>query len=125
MPRRNPDARSAAPSSVVDGCARAAGAGVAVPGQSQGFPPAPAGLSAGSTAEQATAGLDLLADLKVALPTVSDPQSVVATRTGAPRAYPVTVLLRADGSVASVHARPFDSAGQFADVVRTDLGIDS
>lgn len=59
MPRRNPDARSAAPSSVVDGCARAAGAGVAVPGQSQGFPPAPAGLSAGSTAEQATAGLDL------------------------------------------------------------------
>ena len=34
-------------------------------------------------------------------------------------------LLRADGSVASVHARPFDSAGQFADVVRTDLGIDS
>ena len=59
MPRRNPDARPAAPSSVVDGCARAAGAGVAVPGQSQGFPPAPAGLSAGSTAEQATAGLDL------------------------------------------------------------------
>jgi thiol-disulfide isomerase/thioredoxin len=72
-----------------------------------------------------TAGLDLLAELGVRLPTISDPRSVVATRIGAPRAYPVTALLRPDGTVAAVHARPFASADQFAAAVRTDLGIDS
>lgn len=70
-----------------------------------------------------SAGLALLTELKVALPTVADPQSVVATRTGAPRAYPVTVLLRPDGRVAAVHARPFDSAEEIAAVVRTELGV--
>ncbi|WP_248489755.1 TlpA disulfide reductase family protein [Tsukamurella sp. PLM1] len=71
----------------------------------------------------AVAGLDLLAELKVALPTVQDPQAVVATVLGAPRAYPVTVLLRSDGTVAGVHARPFSSVDDVAAVVRDQLGV--
>ncbi|RDH11274.1 TlpA family protein disulfide reductase [Tsukamurella pulmonis] len=71
----------------------------------------------------AVAGLDLLAELKVALPTVQDPQGVVATTLGAPRAYPVTVLLRADGTVAGVHAQPFTSVDEVADLLRTELGV--
>ncbi|GAB3130475.1 TlpA disulfide reductase family protein [Tsukamurella serpentis] len=69
------------------------------------------------------AGLDLLAELKVRLATVSDPQALVATKLGAPRAYPVTVLLRADGTVAGVHARPFTSFDDVAAVVRSELGV--
>lgn len=71
----------------------------------------------------AAAGLDLLAELKVALPTVQDPQSVVATALGAPRAYPVTVLLRSDGTVAGVHAQPFTSVDDVAALVRSELGV--
>lgn len=71
----------------------------------------------------AVAGLDLLAELKVALPTVQDPQSVVATALGAPRAYPVTVLLRSDGTVAGVHAQPFTSVDEVAALLRTELGV--
>ncbi|KXP00167.1 hypothetical protein AXK60_07555 [Tsukamurella pseudospumae] len=69
------------------------------------------------------AGLDLLAELKVKLPTVQDPQAVVAALLGAPRAYPVTVLLRSDGTVAGVHAQPFTSADDVAALVRTELGV--
>ncbi|GAA1092906.1 TlpA family protein disulfide reductase [Tsukamurella spumae] len=71
----------------------------------------------------AVAGLDLLAELKVKLPTVQDPQAVVAALLGAPRAYPVTVLLRSDGTVAGVHAQPFTSADDVAALVRTELGV--
>ena len=71
----------------------------------------------------AVAGLDLLAELKVALPTVQDPQSVIATALGAPRAYPVTVLLRSDGTVAGVHAQPFTSVDEVAALLRTELGV--
>ncbi|TWS21622.1 TlpA family protein disulfide reductase [Tsukamurella asaccharolytica] len=71
----------------------------------------------------AVAGLDLLAELKVALPTVQDPQSRVATALGAPRAYPVTVLLRSNGTVAGVHAQPFTSVDEVAALLRTELGV--
>ncbi len=71
----------------------------------------------------AVAGLDLLAELKVRLPAVQDPQGVVATALGAPRAYPVTVLLRADGTVAGVHAQPFTSVDDVAALVRSELGV--
>ncbi|CAM3544836.1 TlpA family protein disulfide reductase [Tsukamurella ocularis] len=71
----------------------------------------------------AVAGLDLLAELKVALPTVQDPQSAVATALGAPRAYPVTVLLRSDGTVAGVHAQPFTSVDEVAALLTTELGV--
>ncbi|WP_019201846.1 TlpA disulfide reductase family protein [Tsukamurella sp. 1534] len=67
--------------------------------------------------------LDLLTELNVKIPTVEDPRARVATLLGAPRAYPVTVLLRADGTVAGVHARPFTSADDVAAVVRDQLGI--
>lgn len=69
------------------------------------------------------AALDLLAELGLTLPAVEDPQSKVATLLGAPRVYPATILLRPDGSVASVHARPFTSADDVAAVVRADLGV--
>ncbi|WP_231707028.1 TlpA family protein disulfide reductase [Tsukamurella sputi] len=71
----------------------------------------------------AAAGLDLLAELTVALPTVQDPQALVATTLGAPRAYPVTVLLRADGTVAGVHAQPFTSVDDVASLLRSELGV--
>ncbi|GAA1098743.1 TlpA disulfide reductase family protein [Tsukamurella strandjordii] len=70
------------------------------------------------------AALDLLSELRLTLPTVEDPQAKVATLLGAPRVYPATILLRADGSVASVHARPFTSADDVAATVRADLGVD-
>lgn len=69
------------------------------------------------------AALDLLAELKVNLATVSDPQSQVAALLGAPRAYPVTVLLRSDGTVAGVHSRPFSSVDDVAAVLRAQLGV--
>lgn len=71
----------------------------------------------------AVAGLDLLAELKVALPVVQDPQSVIATALGAPRAYPVTVLLRSDGTVAGVHAQPFTAVDDVAALLRNELGV--
>lgn len=71
----------------------------------------------------AAAGLDLLAELHVKLATVSDPQSQVAALLGAPRAYPVTIALRPDGTVARVHSRPFSSVDDVASVLRDDLGV--
>lgn len=71
----------------------------------------------------AAAALDLLTELKLTLPTVEDPQSKVATMLGAPRVYPATILLRADGSVAKVHARPFTSVDDVTAAVRDDLGV--
>ncbi len=69
------------------------------------------------------AALDLLAQLGVHLPTVEDPQGRVGAAAGAPRVYPTTVLVRADGSVAGVQARPFTSVADVAAVVRSQLGV--
>lgn len=68
-------------------------------------------------------GLEKLAQLGVRLPAVQDPSSGVAALVGAPQVLPVTVLLRADGTVAKILAVPYtDPAAIAADVV-TYLGV--
>ena len=68
-------------------------------------------------------GLEKLADYGVHLPTVQDPGSRLAALVGAPQVLPVTVLLRADGSVAKILAVPYTSPAAIAADVRTYLGL--
>ncbi|SDC61727.1 TlpA family protein disulfide reductase [Rhodococcus tukisamuensis] len=67
--------------------------------------------------------LTALADYGVHLPGVQDGTGRVAAALGAPNVLPVTVLVRADGTVAAVLPQPFDNADQIADVVREKLGV--
>ncbi|MBJ8340131.1 TlpA family protein disulfide reductase [Antrihabitans sp. YC3-6] len=64
-----------------------------------------------------------LADLAVHLPGVQDAALRVRTAVGAPPVLPVSVLLRADGSVAKVVVKPFTSVDEIADVVAENLGV--
>ncbi|MGW5308522.1 TlpA family protein disulfide reductase [Nocardia thailandica] len=68
-------------------------------------------------------GLARLAGLGVTLPGVSDPQAKVRTAVGAPAVLPVTVLVRADGSIASVEVRAFSGVDDIADTVSRELGV--
>ncbi len=68
-------------------------------------------------------GLAVLAELGTQLPGVDDPGALVAAAVSAPNVLPVTVLLRADGSVATVLAVPFTDADQIADAVQEHLGV--
>ena len=68
-------------------------------------------------------GLARLAGLGVTLPGVSDPQAKVRTAVGAPAVLPVTVLVRADGSIASVAVRAFSGVDDIADTVSRELGV--
>ncbi|MEV4126861.1 TlpA disulfide reductase family protein [Nocardia sp. NPDC049707] len=67
--------------------------------------------------------LALLTDLKVTLPGVLDPRAKVRTAVGAPAVLPVSVLLRADGSVAEVVVRAFNGVDDIADTVASSLGV--
>ncbi|MFC4605942.1 TlpA family protein disulfide reductase [Rhodococcus kronopolitis] len=67
--------------------------------------------------------LTALADYGVHLPGVQDGTGRVAAALAAPNVLPVTVLIRADGTVAAVLPQPFDTADQIADVVREKLGV--
>ncbi|MGY4100375.1 TlpA family protein disulfide reductase [Nocardia sp. R16R-3T] len=67
--------------------------------------------------------LALLTDLKVTLPGVLDPRAKVRIAVGAPAVLPVSVLLRADGSVAEVVVRAFDGVNDIADTVANKLGV--
>jgi thiol-disulfide isomerase/thioredoxin len=67
--------------------------------------------------------LQALRDYGVHLPSVQDPQQRVSALTGAPAAYPATVLLRADGTVARVLAVAFPSADAIAEAVDQWLGV--
>ncbi|MGZ4517091.1 MAG: TlpA family protein disulfide reductase, partial [Mycobacteriaceae bacterium] len=67
--------------------------------------------------------LEALRDYGVHLPSVQDPQQRVSALTGAPAAYPATVLLRADGTVARVLAVAFPSADAIAEAVDQWLGV--
>lgn len=68
-------------------------------------------------------GLEKLAAYGVHLPTVQDPASRLAALVAAPQVLPVTVLLRADGSVAKILAEPYTSPAAIAADVRTYLGL--
>ncbi|WP_433197845.1 TlpA family protein disulfide reductase [Nocardia sp. CA-107356] len=67
--------------------------------------------------------LALLTDVKVTLPGVLDPRAKVRTAVGAPAVLPVSVLLRADGSVAEVVVRAFAGVDDIADTVANNLGV--
>ena len=67
--------------------------------------------------------LGRLADYGVHLPGVQDGSGRVQAAVGAPAVLPVTVLLRADGSVAAVLPIPFRSADEVASVVEEHLGV--
>ncbi|WP_280263905.1 TlpA family protein disulfide reductase [Nocardia wallacei] len=64
-----------------------------------------------------------LADLSVHLPGVEDGAERVRAAVGAPPVLPVSVLVRADGSIAKVVVRPFDSADDIAATVAGELGV--
>nr|WP_206038047.1 TlpA disulfide reductase family protein [Rhodococcus sp. HNM0569] len=64
-----------------------------------------------------------LADYGVTLPGVQDGSARVQAAVGAPAVLPVSVLVRADGTVASVLPKPFDSVAEIRDAVRDGLGV--
>lgn len=67
-------------------------------------------------------GLQALRGYGVHLPSVQDPQQRVAAETGAPAAYPTTILLRADGTVAKVLPVAFADEPALAAAVQHWLG---
>jgi thiol-disulfide isomerase/thioredoxin len=74
-------------------------------------------------AENPFLSLNLLTEIGVHLPTVVDTDAKIAAALGVPRAYPSTVLVRADGTVAAVLPRVFESPDEVADAVREHLGV--
>lgn len=67
--------------------------------------------------------LSRLAGLDVTLPGVLDPDAAVRTAVGAPSVLPISVLLRADGSVADVVVRSFTGVDDITDTVAARLGV--
>lgn len=68
-------------------------------------------------------GLEQLARYGVHLPGVQDPTSRVAALVGAQQVLPVTVLLRADGTVAKILPVPYTSPDAIAADVQRYLGV--
>lgn len=64
-----------------------------------------------------------LADLSVRLPGLQDGAGRLRAAVSAPPVLPVSVLIRADGSVADVVAKPFDSVDEIAAEVQRALGV--
>ena len=68
--------------------------------------------------------LSRLRDLDIHLPGVHDPNGKVRALLGAPPVLPISVLVRADGSIAKVLVqRPFESADEVAAAVAQGLGV--
>ncbi|MDS1114725.1 TlpA disulfide reductase family protein [Gordonia westfalica] len=67
--------------------------------------------------------LTLLTEIGVRLPSVLDPDGRVAAAITAPRVFPSTVFLRADGSIAKVYPGVFDSPQEIAEAVEEYLGV--
>lgn len=67
--------------------------------------------------------LSRLSGLGIHLPGVVDPNSQVRAAVGAPAVLPISVLLRADGTVAKVVVRPFRSVEDISDTVAAELGV--
>ncbi len=64
-----------------------------------------------------------LADLGVRLPGVQDSNKAVVDAIAAPNVLPLSVLIRADGTVATVIAKSFDSVDEISEAVRENLGV--
>ncbi|AYF73139.1 TlpA family protein disulfide reductase [Nocardia yunnanensis] len=74
--------------------------------------------------DQGTAkALSRLTALGVHLPGVQDPDGKVRTAVHAPAVLPISVLLRADGTVAKVVVRPFTSVEDISTTVAAELGV--
>jgi len=71
--------------------------------------------------ENETAGLLRMAELGVRLPVLQDGRRSIATALVVPNVMPATVVLRADGSVATVLPEPFTSADGVAAAVESAL----
>lgn len=73
--------------------------------------------------------VDLNAELRkkgrepVRLPGVQDSSAEVQTLVEAPKVLPISVLVRADGSIAKVVVRPFTSVADISDTVARELGV--
>ncbi|MGW0036749.1 TlpA family protein disulfide reductase [Gordonia sp. NPDC003376] len=67
--------------------------------------------------------LRFLAELGVHLPTVLDQDGMVAAALQAPRVFPSTIILRADGTIAKVAPQVFEDPQQIADAVRDATGV--
>ncbi|MGV9837039.1 TlpA family protein disulfide reductase [Nocardia niigatensis] len=67
--------------------------------------------------------LSRLSGLGIHLPGVEDPNAKVRTAVGAPAVLPISVLLRADGTVAKVVVRPFTSVEDISATVAAELGV--
>ncbi|MEV0250085.1 TlpA disulfide reductase family protein [Nocardia sp. NPDC050712] len=72
---------------------------------------------------QAAAALSMLTDLHITLPGVLDPNASLRTAVRAPGVLPVSVLVRADGSIAEVVVRRFAGVADIADTVAAELGV--
>lgn len=70
-----------------------------------------------------TEALGRLVAYDVSLPGVQDPSGRVRAAVSAPPVLPVSVLLRADGTVAKVLPQPFHSVDEIADAVNEHLGV--
>lgn len=64
-----------------------------------------------------------LTDLGINLPGVEDAAAQVRTTVGAPNVLPLSVLVRADGSIAKVVVGPFRSVDEIAGIVEQALGV--
>lgn len=73
--------------------------------------------------ENEAAGLQLLADLGVRLPTLQDGGRRIAAALRVPNVMPATVVLRPDGSVAATLPRAFANADEIAAAVDQKLGV--
>ena len=71
--------------------------------------------------ENETAALVRMADLGVHLPVLQDGRRSIAAALRLPNVMPTTVVLRRDGSVATVLPQPFTSADEIGAAVESAL----
>ncbi|MFC8044502.1 TlpA family protein disulfide reductase [Nocardia sp. NPDC057353] len=79
-------------------------------------------LTVHSDPEEAKA-LSRLTGLGITLPGVLDPSAALRNAVGAPAVLPISVLLRADGTVADVVVRSFTDTGDIGRTVAAELGV--
>ena len=72
-------------------------------------------------AREAGRGQAFLQEIGVKLPTYSDTVDVVGPALNLPRVVPITVVFKADGTVAAIHPGEFTDAQQITDLVRGAL----
>lgn len=68
--------------------------------------------------------LKFMEEVGVHVPVVTDPHGDIAQAIGAPRIFPSTILIRADGTVAKVLPQIFNSTEELSNAVRENLGVD-